>query len=414
MQIDGNARMNWFERHLNWTALGMAVGSIAVTIFLFIFSNGVNVLDIRGNGFRLSITLLVTLVMLACYTISAIGYGWILHRKKRSLFFLLFFLPGVFQILFFFFKFTTFFTYAFSGYTVPLATISITPQIFTLASTNVDRINPLPVTILLNIFFLAIAWFILILLDDKHRKANPAGVTSGLPVEKNTNFLSRFFSSGKKVLYALLTTLLLSVLLSSGSFLNLNYGSSTFKYHPPDSGNDEAPIPQITTFSFRYPSHFSKPRPPRLEENVSIEKTTIKRVVFYTYDQLFFNDDSSISVHIYSQADTNILKEYFGTTKDGFINYTTSRFGDIETGLTASVSSNFTSLVDVCGVAARQQTFPPVVPRYIWGFDATVISVDFIYNDALWVIIWCDWYSTGDQPPPYFTHLLETFKIYDD
>ena len=86
--------MNWFERHLNWTTIGVFIGSILVFVFFTRVSLSFNRID-WNYPLDLSFPsiLLLALFIAMWLILAAIGYGWILFKKNRSLFFLLFFIP---------------------------------------------------------------------------------------------------------------------------------------------------------------------------------------------------------------------------------------------------------------------------------------------------------------------------------
>ena len=85
--------MNWYERHLNCTGLGIAVGSVlAFEVFtrLSLGFNNIFFENIIRFGFLQVIWLGV--VIFSCFAISLIGYGWIIYQKKRSSWLLVFYL----------------------------------------------------------------------------------------------------------------------------------------------------------------------------------------------------------------------------------------------------------------------------------------------------------------------------------
>jgi len=81
--------MNWFRRHLNWTALfgllgGWAIGCMAA----FVVANTMTFLDpyVSEGAIVAPATVTATVVGLAVF---AATWGWVLRRKKRSLWWLL-------------------------------------------------------------------------------------------------------------------------------------------------------------------------------------------------------------------------------------------------------------------------------------------------------------------------------------
>ena len=85
--------MNWFERHLNWTAIFIAIGSLVLCSILVIISTGGYNTLLRVSYLQGFFIYLLLLIVAGCLILSAIGYRWVLHKKNRSLAFLFFFAP---------------------------------------------------------------------------------------------------------------------------------------------------------------------------------------------------------------------------------------------------------------------------------------------------------------------------------
>jgi hypothetical protein len=49
-----------------------------------------------------------------------------------------------------------------------------------------------------------------------------------------------------------------------------------------------------------------------------------------------------------------------------------------------------------------------------WNDFGKNTYVFFEYKDIFWVVSYHDWAGIDESLPPAFTHLLETFKIYDE
>jgi hypothetical protein len=220
MQNDVNARMNWFERHLNWTAAGMGIFSIVLTIFLIIVGMGWNILDIRWHGFGYKSGILLFLVVFSCLLLSETCYGWILYKKNRSPAFLFFFLPALALSVLLLTNYTVYTTFALITFKIPLLSISLlTQQINPVVFTQI-KMNPLPLLFLLQIILQGIAWLVLFLLRNK--SSLPAGMET--PVSHKPNFLKNLFNPKKKYAKLLLSLVIFPVVLSGLSFLNLSYG----------------------------------------------------------------------------------------------------------------------------------------------------------------------------------------------
>jgi hypothetical protein len=92
--------MSWFERHLNWTSIGIVILSLALFFFFIWLSLSFNFIYWE---FTLDLSLInvfiLVLVTLCWLMVTAIGYGWVLYKKNRSSAFLFFFLPALITII---------------------------------------------------------------------------------------------------------------------------------------------------------------------------------------------------------------------------------------------------------------------------------------------------------------------------
>jgi hypothetical protein len=85
--------VNWFEKHLNWTAIIITFGGLAFTCLVALITLGLNLVarpSLLAFEFRLYLTLgtfFATLVSIACM-------AWIIRKKHRHLIFLIFFIPS--------------------------------------------------------------------------------------------------------------------------------------------------------------------------------------------------------------------------------------------------------------------------------------------------------------------------------
>jgi hypothetical protein len=84
--------IRWFQKHLNWTVMLIIIGS-GITGYLFIrlilLFAGSSHLTISGSSYIYDFPVGVSIANI----LSILGFAWILKQKKRSLWFLLFFIP---------------------------------------------------------------------------------------------------------------------------------------------------------------------------------------------------------------------------------------------------------------------------------------------------------------------------------
>ena len=83
--------VNWFQRRLNWTAVIILVCGVVFTFIFSLISTAFYSFSTWNEVSRPEIYRHI--VILLCSIFILTGFGWVLLRKKRSLFFLLFFTP---------------------------------------------------------------------------------------------------------------------------------------------------------------------------------------------------------------------------------------------------------------------------------------------------------------------------------
>jgi hypothetical protein len=421
MQNDVNARMNWFERHLNWTALGMGVGSLSLTAFLVIVGMGWDVLDIRGRGVDIKSGVLLFLVILSSLLFSATSYGWILYKKNRSPVFLLFFLPSLAHNILLLTNYTVYTTFAFISLNIPFLSISLLPQYVTPLIYNQDKVNPLPALLLLQIIVLGIGWFILLIL--KNRSSLLTSTRGVFVAPYRPHFLQVLFNSNKRVGLLLLLFIIVSVVLAGISLYSLKFGYSSFKYTDPGTEIEYGKVvltsPDIPVFSFEYPSRFSVPYHPHTF-GIKLDGKQLYGTSITFYDKLFFSPNEYITVESYRKEATAYLINRFGINGDGFIDYVSGNYTQLEEYEYDNVGEklSFTSYMAVDSITARVQITHPVIDsnkiRYFYSHWESYLTADFIFKGRLWVITLNNCDPKITQSPAYFTHLLETFKIYDE
>jgi hypothetical protein len=350
--------VNWFQRHLNWTAVIILVAGV---IFTFIFSL------ISTAFYRFSTWNEISrpeiyrhVVILLCSILIFIGFGWVLSLKKRSLFFLLFFIPLVA-------------TWVFSML-----------QLFY----EVLMMAVIPIA-------LAITGFLLLLVI-KNRSAKESN-RDVLPNRIRTLFSHEWYSHQSARCKVLLNTvailLLLIVLFTDYSYQSMENVYSTYIWEP---GNEK------TVCTFEYSLSYEEPWlfHDWLDylENIRLDR------------YLWFQWESSIAVHVMTKdtipffEDMNSMEKTEMVINDTltYIRYRTTTILDLEIGY-----------FPVKGYSAIRAT--ATVPEVAGenGEYGTVDAVWFERGSDIWAISIFYPEKTKHQPSKPFEHLLETFEIID-
>jgi hypothetical protein len=372
MQNDVNARMNWFERHLNWTAVIFLFGSIAFGVLLMNISTGWYTIMPLITRYRVVMLDIDMAVFSYGYVfLNAIIFTWILSKKNRSVINLLFFLPPLV------------FTYMgmFPWWRAENPNTQILIQWFGYA-------------------FILAGWIEVILL--KNRFTYPK--TTGKKLNLCFNFGNKHF---KNIVLSLSSAM---IFLSLFSFTYTRTGTSIFQYTPDDY------TPGIPAFSFEYPNSFDVSRqfwqwfqvnPPALHVDGG------------RYDGFIWDWDNAgtgISILLFVYGSDNGTQR---SLDDEALNHDWL-FGLLTNPRnTILYPPNFSSQnipfmdTTIDGKPARYITFTAK-----WDYESkqrySTRSVYFFEcNNYLWIISF-DHDGKITQPPPYLPHLLETFKIYDE
>jgi hypothetical protein len=383
--------MNWFERHLNWTTLGFFIGSILGFLF-FRVSLSFNSID-WNYPLDLSFPsiLLLALFIAIWYILTAIGYGWILFKKNRSLFFLLFFTPALFTIFnsviykFFFFSNINYYVV----YTDALVDPIIRPPIFIFI-------------VLFNILIFVIGSIVLISLRSRNQfNSTDYPLTNNSTNTTQNGFLNYLYSSEKRFKHILFSISGLAVIFSIISFFFTTFGYVT--YNLPESLSSEFP-----KISFEYPAKYIEPIYHKM-----------KIYTHYGGDEYYFNSYIDIYYFLRGYTDSNI---YIGfsqlSTNQTYISY----LDEYEDSLLKRYNNPqeyqqiVRSTTTVGDISARQ--FAVSVRREFideidWNDFGSNIYVYFEHQGYIWNIRYSSWNKVATQPPPYFTHLLESFKFQD-
>jgi hypothetical protein len=356
--------MNWFERHLNWTTLVIAVGSVlAFEVFtrVSLGFNNVSFEIFLDLGFQVVIMLII--VIFFCFVLSVIGYGWLLQCKNRSPWFLSFYLIIAILCL------SAFVYQATSRPYLPWDT-------------------PLPFLGFSIILVFTVGWIVLLSL----RKLN---------YTVRNDFLHSIYKPCSRLKYTVISIMIVATIVTITSYFYVSFGY--IHYNPSKSQN-----PNMPEISFDYPAHYHKPSISFMDGVILIVNGYNIRPDTLILDRaLLHGKDSFITIEYYDEQMTHNLQAVYSTLKDGVIS---------DMHMSADPDREILDEPTTVGGLPARQLFlsverpPPGVYGYNWG---TIAKVYFELDECLWVISWktCD--EATNKPPPYFDHLLETFKISD-
>jgi hypothetical protein len=342
--------MNWFERHLNWTAIFIAIGSLIFTLLL------IPIVAILYSPFPFKLLLpAIILFILACYAFSIVSHGWILFQKKQRFVFLIFYLPALL--------------------------LTITAHIvlsFTTMQYNSFLTSVFYLCYFSTFITLAASWIILLSLKNHSQPMNTEKSINIDLLYINNKLVSSFYTSEtkyKRTIFSI-TGVIFIVIISC--FLFLNYGHLTFRSQ--QSYTSELPI-----FSFEYPPYYQQfnnfqPMPVELYSSPAQEITI--ETIYDTYP----TNEQTLIVALFNR-----------------IAFTTPPSFDYPH---ITVLTTIDSIPATCvSLSIKSNGKDP------WGSGT---SVFFKRESTYWLISCIEHRETTDQPPTYFTHLLESFKFLDN
>ena len=363
--------MNWFERHLNWTAviipiLGCTLGFMLGEIYMCLFSNYVYHILLPGEfGF------------LATVTLSSIGVTWVLRKKNRNLTMLLF--------------------------SLPVFIVAVIAQIMTIEYYTYEPGNP---AISLAVFIASVLWItgwivLLLLKSQPKEEVNIILTQETSKIARHVGLLTKPFQLYPKLVYLTLFTITALIIIfgiiSGNSYIGRNCSYITYSDTVTSSSLD-------ITFSFEYPQCFYRMPgwPPEGDDSSK---------VFLWFDRdkrSWFTYDSGawLNVEVGSIEDFTFSSTMLATEKA--ISHLSYAFGyDHEIDVLE------TRQVIVAGIPADYVTLN-VSKRedyhymHMWGMARFVC---FEYKDLVWVIWIVSKHEGITQHEQYFNHVLETFTI---
>jgi hypothetical protein len=367
MQNDVNVQMNWFERHLNWTAVLSLCGSAVFYFLLMNLSTGwYSILPLISRYRILILDITMTTLSYGYFFINAFLFTWILLKKKRSMWHLLFLLPALI------------FTYMgiFPWWRAENPNTQILIQWFGYA-------------------IIFIGWIEVILLRNRNHNI---GIT--LPGHKWFKFDSNSFT---KISVGFLASLM--VIVACSTFIYIKTSTYTYTYDP-GQYRDEVPA-----FSFECPRSIDM-SPEYWDCFFDCPNLMVNGIRYYG---LGWEDKyTSISIRIYDYDSTNgthrsledeILSHDFLLY---LINGPPLKLGEKTIG-SPLLETTVVGKPGLYVTMTRDKN-----PDYDKNSE-TITMYFFEFSGFLWAIELDEGGNiTATPPPAYFSHLLETFKIYDE
>jgi hypothetical protein len=207
--------MNWFERHLNWTAVISAAACWLLTLIFPVI--------ILGFSFFPGVPLII-ITTVCCYLLLNIIQGWVLWKKNRSHVFLFLYLPAL------------------------LVTIGIW-----VSQAIVKYFTDPPAFLPFGLFFITVLHYIglivILSLNNRGISANSIVVETSHNVERKLVYYYLLYESRSVPLRLVLSILGVVLFLYISSFIFTNYGYLTYEYNKSDTST-------ISSFSFKYLSKF--------------------------------------------------------------------------------------------------------------------------------------------------------------
>jgi hypothetical protein len=356
--------MNWFERHLNWTAGGIIIGSIIFTSILVSVSVSFNFY------FSLFPFLPILAILLtAGFVLTITGHGWILYHKKQNLSFLTFYLPS----------------FILSIICLIIVTINPIPSEDTIGLMILYLL-----CIVSNIGILLTGWIFLLLLKNLNLSSIKEidGQTRSTKETENY-YLNRLYHSSSRLKHTCFSIAGVAILISFGSFFFINYGH--FTYHFDGSSSSEIP-----GFSVEYPPSYRVERPmTSYTDSVFLSKG------YYSEIEIgLVNNDWHSIVFTPPDEQTLVTELYSRITSTGIMEAVILPATILPTSIDG-IPGIYTTL-NVENLHNYE--------NYSWGTGTGVI---FKHGNTYFFISCVEHKKLSTIPPPYFTHLLESFKFHD-
>jgi hypothetical protein len=375
--------MNWFERHLNWTAIIITFGGFLFTCVMVLFTLGFN-LFVPAEDIDQDFRYYLLVVLFTCTVIPVIGMAWVIRKKNRSPWSMSFFVPSLFSFL----------------------TLFLPPDYFE----NGIRYSFYAIR---SVIILICIWLLglVVILFMKTKKvsippqseiADHKPLAGDLPVEGRSSKKGRY---KRTYVYIVLASLLSALAVSGYSCFNIYHGYKTIIHESHSSGDEDL---QYSRFVFECPKNFYESsgggKIPYRGEEVNLWRDKLK---------LFTVSSSSIIINVipppyyWDDLPSFTLSElcihYFYLTDYGWPLYNTPTIDDLTV-----------TQVSVDDIPAEYATFILGYPDSDYYYPWSEIKmVCFEREGCIWVIRMENDKDKTVNPDADFEHLIETFGIID-
>ncbi|HEX9896865.1 MAG TPA: hypothetical protein VGA85_04290 [Dehalococcoidales bacterium] len=386
--------MNWFERHLNWTAIIITFGGCLFTCVVALLTLGFNLFIPPWQlvqEFNAYLFLLIDIF--TCTAISVIGMTWVVRKKKRHPLLTLFFIPSLIS---------------------PLGLIFLlydTPYDYPPGSFIFGNL-----AILVSICIWLLGLVLILFLKNKQVPVQlHNGISDQKSLEENIPAEVKF---AKKTphnhifLYSIAVLAVVTFTLAGYSCFRMNHGYRVFVH---DCHNDEVENLQYSKFTCEIPKGYYEPIPWDVVYYVG-EEISLERFRF----KLFTISFSSIDINITPFVGKVLLPSESAedlpasTLIERCIDYYYRHDYGYPIYVSVTIDDLTVTQTSVNGIPAECATFILGYPEsdYYYPWDEIKI-VCFERKGIIWVIRMENWKDKTVSPNPDFDHLIETFKITD-
>jgi hypothetical protein len=390
MQNDVNVQMNWFERHLNWTAAGMGVASAGLFLLLIWISFGFQFPYWENIvGYSLPVLIVLAILAIAWLVLTAYGYGWILYRKNRSPLFLLLFTPCLLMVA------GTLIYKIFFYSTIVNNDVIINGEIYWEYSSLAGEL------VFAEIVLFGVIWLILARLHNKNLYAS---VIENYISKPQSHFWEQMYGEQKIVKASILVVSGINITLLVFAFSFISFGSLT--YHSPEK--EGLLIPPI---SFKYPANADEPN----YYHTRFFKSGYPTSKDFRYgDLISFWRTSRISpsfeLHVFSFNLINAESVSFDS--DNYSEMILKQYDNPQEYQKVIIGETLVGNIPAHQISIFVDT--AYIDDIDWNDFGNNTYIFFEYKDVFWVVSYHDRAETDQSPPPAFNHLLQTFKIYDE
>ena len=360
--------MNWFERHLNWTAFIITFCGLIFTFIVALFAMGFNIGN-RPYLLEFEFKIYLTLVVFFATLVSVIGIAWVIKKKQCKRALLLFFISSLF----------------------------FSPILFLLL---IHRETYFEVGIIFGIGFISFIvlmgfWITgLILLFFKQGQLKDNEIAEKVSIRPSSNY--------KRYTRPFTLFLFVTIIISITSFLRINSGYQLFTY---ESYVDEE-------------LHFSKFT---FECHKSYYEDWTGDIIYYPGEEIslirhrmkpFTLESTEIQINISSSVIEEGNPVYPSLVEQVIYFYFHSRYGQLADYIDINIKDLAITKTEVNGIPAEYATFLTDDSNTLYPTEGEVKLVCFNRAGIIWTICMKKLDEKTISPNPDFDHILQTFRIF--